>query len=60
MKKKWMGHLKTFFSRTTGPNSIKLGTNYLWVKGIQVCSKKGPCLLQWGDDKKMLKWGGII
>jgi hypothetical protein len=24
---------KTFFSRTTGHNSIKLGTNHPWVKG---------------------------
>jgi hypothetical protein len=27
--------LKIFF-RTSRPNSIKLGTNYPWVKGIQV------------------------
>jgi hypothetical protein len=34
---------KMFFSRTSRPKSIKLGTNYLWVKGIQVCwsSSKG-------------------
>jgi hypothetical protein len=29
------GHLKIFFSRTTGPISKRLGTNYPWVKGIQ-------------------------
>jgi hypothetical protein len=29
--------LKIFFSRTSRPNSIKLGTNYLWMKGNQVC-----------------------
>jgi hypothetical protein len=30
------------FSRTSRPNSIKLGTHYPWVKGIQVCANKGP------------------
>jgi hypothetical protein len=30
--------LKVFFSRTSRPNWIKLGTNYPWMKGIQVCS----------------------
>jgi hypothetical protein len=33
---------KIFFFRTNRPNSIKRGTNYLWVKGIQVCSNKRP------------------
>jgi hypothetical protein len=42
--------LKIFFFRTNGPNSIKLGTNYLWVKEIQVCSIKGPGPLQRGDN----------
>jgi hypothetical protein len=28
------------------------GTNYPWVKGIQICSNKGPGLLQ--------KGGGVI
>jgi hypothetical protein len=32
------------------PKSIKLGTNYLWVKGIQVYSRPG--LLQRGDNHK--------
>jgi hypothetical protein len=32
------------------PNSIKLGTNYPWVKGIQVSSNKGPGPLQRGDN----------
>jgi hypothetical protein len=31
--------LKIFFSRTKWPNSIKLGTNYPWIKGNQVCSR---------------------
>jgi hypothetical protein len=40
------GHLKIFFSRTTGPILTRLGTNYPWVKGIQVCSKEGIALFQ--------------
>jgi hypothetical protein len=49
------------FSRTSGPNSIKLGTNYPWVKGIKVCSNKGPNLLQRGDNHKNVKigWGHL-
>jgi hypothetical protein len=39
------------------PNSIKLGTNYLWVKGIQLCSNKGPGLLKRGDNHKNVKMG---
>jgi hypothetical protein len=40
--------LKIFFSRTSWPKSIKLGTNYPLVKRIQVCSNKGPDPLQRG------------
>jgi hypothetical protein len=40
------GHLKIFFSRTTWPILTRLGTNHSWVKGIQVCSKKGIVPLQ--------------
>ena len=36
-----------FISRTTGPISTKLGTNYPWVKGIQVCLNEEP-LWFWG------------
>jgi hypothetical protein len=39
------------------PNSIKLGTNYPWVKEIQVCSNKGPGPLQKGDNHKNVKMG---
>jgi hypothetical protein len=39
------GHLK-MFSRTTWPILTRLGTNHPWVKGIQVCSKKGIVSLQ--------------
>jgi hypothetical protein len=34
-----------FFSRTTGPNFTRLGTNHPLVKGIQV-QKKGIALIQ--------------
>jgi hypothetical protein len=37
--------------QTSKPKSIKLGTNYPWVKGIQVCSNKGPGPLQMGDNQ---------
>jgi hypothetical protein len=40
------------FSRTSKPNSIKLGTNHPLIKGIQVCSNKWPGLLQRGDNHK--------
>jgi hypothetical protein len=42
-------------------NQIKLGTNYFWVKGIQVCSIKGPGPLQRGDNHKNIKmgWGNL-
>jgi hypothetical protein len=45
--------LKIFFSRTwRRSNSIKLGTHYPWVKGIQICSIIGPGPLQRGDNHK--------
>jgi hypothetical protein len=45
------------FYRTRRPNSIKLSTYYPWVKGIQLCSNKGPGLLQRGDNHKNVKMG---
>jgi hypothetical protein len=39
--------LKIFFSRTSKPNSIKLGTNYPWVEGIQEIIVK----MGWGHLK---------
>jgi hypothetical protein len=36
---------------------MKLGTNYPWVKGIQVCSNIGPGPLQSGDNHKIVKMG---
>jgi hypothetical protein len=49
------------FSRTSKQNSIKLGTNYPWVKRIIVCSNKGPSPLQRGDNHKNEKtgWGHL-
>ena len=49
--------LKLLFSITSRPNSIKLGKNYPWVKGIQVCSNKGSGPLQRGDNHKNVKMG---
>jgi hypothetical protein len=48
------------FSRTSWPDSIKLNTNYLWVKEIQICSNKGPGPLQRGDNHKNIKMGGHL
>ena len=49
------------FSRTSGPISIKLGTNHSWVKEILNCSNKGPGPLQRGDNYKNTKlgWGHL-
>jgi hypothetical protein len=44
-----------FFSRTNGPILIRLGTNYPWVKGIQVCSKEGDSPFPRGDNKEKVK-----
>jgi hypothetical protein len=48
---------KIFFYRTCRGNSIKLSTNYSWVKGIQVCSNKGPGPPQRGDNYKKCENG---
>jgi hypothetical protein len=50
-------HFLKIFFRTSRPNSIKLGTNYPWVKGIQVCSNKRSGPLQRGDNHKNVKMG---
>jgi hypothetical protein len=49
--------LKIFFSRTRRPISIRLGTNYLWVKVNQVSSNKGLGLFQREDNHKNVKMG---
>jgi hypothetical protein len=50
---------KNIFSRTSSPNSIKLGTNYPWVKGILNCPNEWPDPTQRGDNHKTAKiWRG--
>jgi hypothetical protein len=49
--------LKIFFSRTSKPISIKLDTNYPWVKEIQNCTNKAAGPLQRGDNHKNVKMG---
>jgi hypothetical protein len=41
-----MDHLKIFFSRTTVPILIRLGTNHPWRERIQVSLKEGDSPLQ--------------
>jgi hypothetical protein len=48
-------HLKIFFSRTTGPILTRLGTNYPWGKGIQICSKKGDSLSAREGNSEIVK-----
>jgi hypothetical protein len=52
-------HRKFFkiLSRTSRPKSIKLGTNYPFVKRIQVSSNKGSGPLQRGDNYRNLRKG---
>ena len=47
-----------FFSRTTGSISIKLDTNHLWIKEIQVCSNqmKGSVLFEGEIITKLRKY----
>jgi hypothetical protein len=45
------GHLKIFISRTTGPISTRLGTNYCWGRS----SNEGNCSSQRGDNSKRVK-----
>jgi hypothetical protein len=49
------GHLKIFFSRTTGPILTRLGTNHHLVKGIHVCSKEGNSVSPRGDNSERVK-----
>jgi hypothetical protein len=48
------GHLK-IFSRTNGPVLTRISTNHPWVKGIQVCSKKGDRPSPRGDNSERVK-----
>jgi hypothetical protein len=49
------GHLKIFFSRTTGPILSRFITNHPWGKVIQVCSNKGGVLSSSGDNSGRVK-----
>jgi hypothetical protein len=46
---------KKIFSRNSRLISIKLGTIYPWVKGIQNCTGRGQGPLQRGDNHKNSK-----
>jgi hypothetical protein len=46
---------KIFFSRTSTPISVKLGAYHSWVKGIFICTNKGPGPLHRGDNHKNAK-----
>jgi hypothetical protein len=48
---------KIFFSRTSRPFAIKLGTNISCMVGIQVYSSEGQSPLQRGDNHKSAKIG---
>jgi hypothetical protein len=51
---------KKIFSGTSPPISIKLVINHPWVKGILICSNKGPGPLQRGDNHKNAEMGGAL
>jgi hypothetical protein len=40
------GHLKIFFSRTTGPILTRLGINHPWGRGLKFVQMKGVVSLQ--------------
>jgi hypothetical protein len=48
---------KIFFSKTSRPISIKLGTNISFMMGIQIYSKEGSSPLQRQDNHKNAKIG---
>jgi hypothetical protein len=45
-------YIKKIFSRASWPISMKLDKNNALVKGILICSNKGPDPLQRGDNHK--------
>jgi hypothetical protein len=49
------GHLKIFFSRTTGSILTRLGTKHPKVEGIQVCSYQEDNPSPRGDNSKRVK-----
>jgi hypothetical protein len=40
--------------------SIKLSVHHSWIKELKVCSNKELGPLQWGDNNKNAKMGGVI
>jgi hypothetical protein len=52
------GHLKIFFSRTTGPILTILVTDHSYVKVIQICSNEGDNPSPRGDNSKRVKMHG--
>jgi hypothetical protein len=55
-----LGHFKIFFSRTSRPISIKLGTNHPWVKGILIVQIKGQVFFRGEIIIEMQKFGKVI
>jgi hypothetical protein len=49
------GHLKIFFSRTTGPILTRLGTNHPWRVRILVSLKEGDSSSLRGDNSERVK-----
>jgi hypothetical protein len=50
------GHLKFFFSRSTGPIlKTRLGTNHSWRERIQVSLKEGDSSSPRGDNSERIK-----
>jgi hypothetical protein len=49
------GHLKIFFSRTTGSILTRFKTNHPWRERIQDCSKEGDYPSPRGDNSKRVK-----
>jgi hypothetical protein len=44
---------KNHLFQNHGPILTRLGTNYPWVEGIQVCSNEGDSLSPKGDNKRV-------
>ena len=42
-------HIFMFFSRATGLISTKHSSKYPYVKGVNICSSEGPCLIPMGN-----------
>jgi hypothetical protein len=49
------GHLRIFFSRTTGPILTKLGANHPWRERIKMFLKEGDSPSPRGDNSERVK-----